>query len=161
MCQTNKWLSTALPEFLLGLYNFHHIMVGKSNKTDIANLHLPHILCLHGGGTNARIFRVQCRVLEAQLKNKFRLCYAEAPFASNAGPDVLSAYKNGGLSKDGCAGYQNSQRSMSRQQSKKSRNRCTLLWTRMILGGQPGSGLVFWGSVKERRCAPVCYTDSG
>lgn len=71
-------------------------MVGKSNKADITPLHLPRILCLHGGGTNARIFRAQCRVLEAQLKNKFRLCYAEAPFASNAGPDVLSAYEEWG-----------------------------------------------------------------
>lgn len=59
-------------------------------------LHLPRILCLHGGGTNARIFRAQCRVLEAQLKGRFRLCYAEGPFPSEAGPDVLSVYKQWG-----------------------------------------------------------------
>ena len=59
-------------------------------------LDLPRILCLHGGGTNARIFRAQCRVLEAKLKSKFRLCFADAPFLSQAGPDVISVYKNYG-----------------------------------------------------------------
>lgn len=71
-------------------------MVGRTNTEDVTNLHLPRILCLHGGGTNARIFRAQCRVLEAQLRTNFRLCYAEAPFPSNAGPDVLSVYKDWG-----------------------------------------------------------------
>lgn len=59
-------------------------------------LHLPRILCLHGGGTNARIFRAQCRVLEAKLKSQYRLCFADAPFLSQAGPDVVSVYKNFG-----------------------------------------------------------------
>ncbi|KAF2198500.1 hypothetical protein GQ43DRAFT_443287 [Delitschia confertaspora ATCC 74209] len=55
-------------------------------------LHLPRILCLHGGGTNARIFKAQCRRLIAQLESDFRLVFAEAAFASNAGSDVLSVY---------------------------------------------------------------------
>lgn len=55
-------------------------------------LSLPRIMCLHGGGTNARIFRIQCRRLIAQLKSEFRLVFAEAPFASDAGPDVESVY---------------------------------------------------------------------
>jgi hypothetical protein len=39
-------------------------------------LHLPRILCLHGGGSNAKIFQAQCRKLNAQLKPYFppRLC---------------------------------------------------------------------------------------
>lgn len=57
---------------------------------------LPRILCLHGGGTNARIFRVQCRGLIAQLKSDFRLVFAQAPFASQAGPDVMSVYSQWG-----------------------------------------------------------------
>jgi predicted esterase len=57
-------------------------------------LHLPRILCLHGGGTNAQIFHAQCRVLSGQLKSKFRLCFADAPFLSQAGPDVVSVYQN-------------------------------------------------------------------
>lgn len=56
-------------------------------------LHLPRIMCLHGGGTNSSIFRAQCRVLISQLRPYFRLCFAEAPFSSSAGPDVTSVYK--------------------------------------------------------------------
>ena len=58
--------------------------------------HLPRILCLHGDGTNARIFRAQCRGLRAQLRSEFRLVFAQAPFPSNAGSDVLSVYSQWG-----------------------------------------------------------------
>ena len=61
-----------------------------------STLHLPRILCLHGGGTNAQIFNAQCRVLRAQLKSTFRLCFANAPFPSETGPDVLAVYKDAG-----------------------------------------------------------------
>ncbi|OOG00533.1 hypothetical protein ASPCADRAFT_202388 [Aspergillus carbonarius ITEM 5010] len=64
---------------------------------DTATLHLPRILCLHGGGTNAHIFRMQCRVLEKRLSRSFRLVYAQAPFISlEPGPDVTSVYKDHG-----------------------------------------------------------------
>lgn len=59
-------------------------------------LHLPRILCLHGGGTNARIFRAQCRTIRRLLSTTFRLVFAEAPFSSQAGPDVLSVYRTWG-----------------------------------------------------------------
>ncbi|KAI0904455.1 serine hydrolase FSH [Ustulina deusta] len=59
-------------------------------------LHHPRILCLHGGGTNARIFRAQCRVLSRWLEPHFRLVYAEAPYASAPGPDVVSVYAGDG-----------------------------------------------------------------
>ena len=59
-------------------------------------IELPRILCLHGGGTNARIFRAQCRVLEAKLRSSFRLCFADAPFLSRADPDAVSVYKDFG-----------------------------------------------------------------
>jgi len=65
-------------------------------RIDRVHLNMPRILCLHGGGTNARIFRAQCRVLEAMLKPYFRLCYAEAPFLSQAGPEVQAVYDNFG-----------------------------------------------------------------
>jgi predicted esterase len=55
-------------------------------------LHLPRILCLHGGGTNARIFTAQCRALRRQLTDSYRLVFADAPFLSSAGPDVTSVY---------------------------------------------------------------------
>ncbi|KAL4899478.1 serine hydrolase-domain-containing protein [Aspergillus multicolor] len=61
-----------------------------------STLHLPRILCLHGGGTNARIFRSQCRILRARLSPHFRLVFAEAPFSSTPGPDVVSVYEKWG-----------------------------------------------------------------
>ncbi|KAI1501369.1 serine hydrolase FSH [Biscogniauxia marginata] len=67
-----------------------------ATSADDATLYLPRILCLHGGGTNARIFRAQCRRLSAQLEPDFRLVFAEAPFASDAGSDVLSVYNQWG-----------------------------------------------------------------
>ena len=65
-------------------------------NNDHYTLHLPRILCLHGGGTNAPIFRAQCRRLIAQLESEFRFVFAEAPFDSQAGPDVLSVYSRWG-----------------------------------------------------------------
>lgn len=61
-----------------------------------STLDLPRILCLHGGGTNARIFRVQCRVLERMLRPHFRLVFAEAPWPARPGPDVTAVYKDYG-----------------------------------------------------------------
>lgn len=71
-------------------------MVVETPEAADSTLHLPRILCLHGGGTNARIFRAQCRVLEKALRPTFRLCYAQAPFPSEPGPDVTLVYKDCG-----------------------------------------------------------------
>ncbi|KAI0123563.1 serine hydrolase FSH [Xylariales sp. AK1849] len=57
-----------------------------------STLDLPRLLCLHGGGTNARIFKAQCRVIERALRPHFRLAYAEAPYECEPGPDVVSVY---------------------------------------------------------------------
>ncbi|KAI1841187.1 hypothetical protein JX266_012576 [Neoarthrinium moseri] len=66
-------------------------MAGKEE-----NLQLPRILCLHGGGTNARIFKAQCRMIERALKQHFRFAYAEAPYLCEPGPDVVSVYADYG-----------------------------------------------------------------
>lgn len=63
---------------------------------DTQTLRLPRILCLHGGGTNSTVFRAQCRVLIAQLRPYFRLVFADAPFSSEPGPDVVSVYRDFG-----------------------------------------------------------------
>lgn len=68
----------------------------KDPDTQDSTLHLPRILCLHGGGTNARIFRMQCRSLIRHLDSEYRFVFAEAPFSSLAGPDVLSVYSSYG-----------------------------------------------------------------
>ncbi|KAL2864123.1 serine hydrolase-domain-containing protein [Aspergillus lucknowensis] len=59
-------------------------------------LTLPRLLCLHGGGTNARIFRSQCRALRARLGPYFRLVFADAPFFTTPGPDVVKVYEKWG-----------------------------------------------------------------
>jgi hypothetical protein len=58
--------------------------------------HLPRILCLHGGGTNARIFRAQCHIIRRHLENSFRLVFSDAPYISKPGPDVTSVYADWG-----------------------------------------------------------------
>ncbi len=57
---------------------------------------LPRILCLHGGGTNASIFKIQCRKIAEDLKGEYRLVYVEAPFPSEAGPDVMQVFAKAG-----------------------------------------------------------------
>ncbi|EQL02221.1 hypothetical protein G6O67_000130 [Ophiocordyceps sinensis] len=59
-------------------------------------LHLPRILCLHGGGTNAQIFRMQCRAFKYHLGREFRFIFAQAPYPSKPGPDVTSVYSKYG-----------------------------------------------------------------
>lgn len=73
---------------------FQHLThnVGGADPT----LHLPRILCLHGGGTNARIFRMQCRVIRASLCKHFRLVFAQGPFPASPGPDVTAMYEKHG-----------------------------------------------------------------
>ncbi|KAJ5822700.1 hypothetical protein N7447_005040 [Penicillium robsamsonii] len=70
--------------------------MNTARARDDSTIHLPRILCLHGGGTNARIFQAQCRGLIAGLKSEYRLVFAQAPFASQAGSDVLSVYSQWG-----------------------------------------------------------------
>ncbi|KAF7526532.1 hypothetical protein G7054_g10732 [Neopestalotiopsis clavispora] len=67
-------------------------MPSRNDTYDDKALSLPRILCLHGGGTNARIFESQCRVISAHLKPYFRLVFAEAPYESAPGPGVTSVY---------------------------------------------------------------------
>ncbi|GAM82793.1 hypothetical protein ANO11243_007790 [Dothideomycetidae sp. 11243] len=66
-----------------------------TSETD--TLHLPRLLCLHGGGTNAQIFRLQCRVLERALLSSYRFVYADAPITPvTQGPDVTSVFASHG-----------------------------------------------------------------
>lgn len=60
------------------------------------SLLLPRLLCLHGGGSNARIFQAQCRALRAELSPHFRFVFANAPYPSEPGPDVTSVYNSFG-----------------------------------------------------------------
>ncbi|RDA85031.1 hypothetical protein CP532_4587 [Ophiocordyceps camponoti-leonardi (nom. inval.)] len=66
------------------------------DTNDESTVHLPRILCLHGGGTNARIFRMQCRAFKHHIGRQFRFVFAQAPFAYKPGPDVTSVYSEYG-----------------------------------------------------------------
>ncbi|RDH28523.1 serine hydrolase-domain-containing protein [Aspergillus welwitschiae] len=65
--------------------------IPKLNKS-YHNIHHPRILCLHGGGTNAKIMKIQCRALRAKLEASFRLVYVEGPFVTHAGPGISAVY---------------------------------------------------------------------
>lgn len=52
----------------------------------------PRILCLHGGGVNATIFRLQCRTLIALLSPHFRLVFADAPYPCPPHAAITSVY---------------------------------------------------------------------
>ncbi|KAF1808969.1 citrinin biosynthesis oxidoreductase CtnB [Eremomyces bilateralis CBS 781.70] len=56
----------------------------------------PRILCLHGGGTTAEIFRAQCRCLIPPLNQHFRLVFADGPFICGAGPGIHPVYTSFG-----------------------------------------------------------------
>jgi pimeloyl-ACP methyl ester carboxylesterase len=61
-----------------------------------SSLALPRILCLHGGGVNADIFRLQSRALIAALAPYFRLVFVDAPFLCAPHPDVVKVYGDHG-----------------------------------------------------------------
>ena len=53
---------------------------------------LPRILCLHGGGTSALIFKIQLRNITHALGPYFNFIFLDAPFISSAGPGVLPIF---------------------------------------------------------------------
>ncbi|KAJ5870153.1 oxidoreductase [Penicillium solitum] len=54
------------------------------------------LLCIHGAGCSAAIFRVQISKLRVALKNEFEFVYATAPFSSSPGPGVLPVFQGMG-----------------------------------------------------------------
>lgn len=56
------------------------------------NLSLPRILCLHGGGVNGQVFRLQCRTIIAQLAHTYRLVFMDGPYPSNPHKDIVAVY---------------------------------------------------------------------
>ncbi|OIW26215.1 hypothetical protein CONLIGDRAFT_634517 [Coniochaeta ligniaria NRRL 30616] len=56
-------------------------------------LNLARILCLHGGGVNATVFRMQCRrFLNGPLSSHFRLVFVDGPFLCSAHPAIERVY---------------------------------------------------------------------
>lgn len=63
-----------------------------SHAYDESTLSLPRILCLHGGGVNGTVFRIQCRAIIERLRHKFRFVFMDAPFPSVAHDAILSFF---------------------------------------------------------------------
>jgi len=63
-----------------------------SSKSEDLTLHLPRLLCFHGGGTNKRIFEAQCSSLTRALSSTYRFCFVEAPYLTIPGPDVAQFF---------------------------------------------------------------------
>ncbi|KAK3998246.1 serine hydrolase FSH [Cladorrhinum sp. PSN332] len=56
-------------------------------------LHLPRILCLHGGGTNSDVFRAQMRgFMSRTLIPHFRLVFANGPYECPPHPAIVQVY---------------------------------------------------------------------
>ncbi|KAF2663031.1 hypothetical protein K491DRAFT_13172 [Lophiostoma macrostomum CBS 122681] len=53
---------------------------------------LPRLLCLHGGGVNAGIFKAQSRSLIRHLQHSFRLVWADGPFFCDPHSDIIGVY---------------------------------------------------------------------
>jgi len=53
---------------------------------------LPRLLCLHGGGVNAAIFKAQSRALIRHLQYSFRLVWVDGPFICDPHPDIIQVY---------------------------------------------------------------------
>jgi pimeloyl-ACP methyl ester carboxylesterase len=54
---------------------------------------LPRILCLHGGGVNGAVFRLQCRaLLTGGLAKHFRLVFPDGPFPCAPHPAIAPVY---------------------------------------------------------------------
>lgn len=62
------------------------------SASGLETLHKRRILCLHGGGVSAKIFRLQARRLIQALSPYFRLVFADGPFPSEMHPDLIPVY---------------------------------------------------------------------
>ncbi|RMD41516.1 hypothetical protein DV735_g3593, partial [Chaetothyriales sp. CBS 134920] len=70
----------------------------KEGDPDPSTAHLPRILCLHGGGANALVFRTQLRAFLAHpsLAARYRFVFVDAPFECAAGVGVYPVYADWG-----------------------------------------------------------------
>lgn len=66
------------------------------SSNDKASLSLPRILCLHGGGTSAEIFQLQCRAIIRRLADTFRFVFVDAPFLSQPHPAIIPYFGENG-----------------------------------------------------------------
>jgi predicted esterase len=56
--------------------------------------HLPAILCLHGGGSNSTVFKIQTRRLYWRLSSRFRFVFVQGPLGGDPGWDVMPTFES-------------------------------------------------------------------
>ena len=54
------------------------------------------LLCLHGSGSSANIFRLQLAKFRMALKDKFEFVCIDAPYPASAGPGILPLFAGAG-----------------------------------------------------------------
>lgn len=57
---------------------------------------MPVILCLHGAGSSAAIFRFQTSRLRAELPEDYEFVYIDGPLVSSPGPGMLPVFADAG-----------------------------------------------------------------
>ncbi|GME34517.1 uncharacterized protein LTHEOB_10369 [Neofusicoccum parvum] len=56
----------------------------------------PLVICLHGSGSSAAIFRAQARRICSALQSQINFLFIDAPFEGPAGPGVLPFFEDAG-----------------------------------------------------------------
>lgn len=69
---------------------------GQQTMQNAGSKPLPRILCFHGGGTSAQIFRSQLRTLLPHLTPYFRLVFTDGPLLCGPGPGMIPVYEKWG-----------------------------------------------------------------
>lgn len=57
---------------------------------------MPKILCLHGAGSSAAIFKVQTRQIQAAFKDRLEFVFAQGPFETSIGPGMQPTFTDSG-----------------------------------------------------------------
>lgn len=65
-----------------------------SDNQDPSRAHLPAILCLHGGGSNATVFKIQTRRLYWRLLSRFRFVFVQGPIEGEPGWGMLPTFES-------------------------------------------------------------------
>jgi pimeloyl-ACP methyl ester carboxylesterase len=64
----------------------------SSSQPDPSTAQLPAILCLHGGGSNETVFKIQTRRLYWRLSSRFRFVFVQGPLEGEPGWGMLPVF---------------------------------------------------------------------
>jgi predicted esterase len=64
----------------------------STSHVDSLTAQLPAILCLHGGGSNTTVYKIQTRRLYWRLSSRFRFVFVQAPIEGPPGGGILPVF---------------------------------------------------------------------